>query len=818
MGKRAVVKHPGWRRNALAVGLLVFGGLFAYANCFHCPFELDDIGSIVNNPTIRPPLHWRVLWPHLGGETASGRPFFNLTLALNRVTHGTAVEGYHAANLLLHQLAGLVLYALILGTLALPGIPPWLARQRSGFSLAVALLWLLHPLQTAAVTYLSQRCEVLAGLFYLLTLLCLLRGNGSPRPLAWYVACVAACLLGMASKEVMVSAPLVALLYDLAFLTGSFREAMRRRGWLYLALFLTWVPLGLLMALTGGRGGSAGLGTAVSATSYFLAQPNWILHYLRLSIVPWPLVFDYGPVIPQLDARGVAALVIVSALFLATLAAMVRWPKAGLLGLGFFAVLAPTSSFVPIATQVAAEHRMYLPLAAVLILLAVAVAWGLERWSRQSPPANWIAVVPVAALVMAFGVLTYLRNRDYATSLGLWTDSAAKAPANPRNWNAIGAIYHERGDPALAMEYYRRARDIAPNHPVAHYNIAVLLQEQGDLTQAEAEYRTALQLRPNDAPTLLNLGSLLVGRGETDEGVSQFEEAVRLTPLSSLAHLWLGEALSVKGDWNRAVEQLERAIQLDPRNASAYRLLGDALESAGRLPEAEETLRKSLPILTGNDGPSLATFVRVLLRQGKDQEAEFLLERMVKLPESPLRVHAIHLTNLLALHPWDQAAAPPIPAPAAGLAELAAYCRKELLFDASAARLYIWAVAADPSLFEDRRSLRRFDAACAGLRAGKGLGNDSYRTGKEQRFALARQGLSWLEAELGILARLAQGGPSDRSEARRALIEWENSRSLPGNRDGPDAESLTVPERESLTRLRAQAKALLLSLNGQAER
>ena len=197
MAKLAVVNHAPRRREAVAVGLLLLCGLLAYANSFHCPFELDDLGSIANNPTIRPPLTWRVLWPEGGGETASGRPVFNLTLAMNRAMLGADAEGYHIGNLLCHLLAGLVLYALVRGTLALPGIPPWLARRGWGLSLAVALLWLLHPLQTAAVTYLSQRCEVLAALFYLLTLLCLLRGHRSARPTP-YALCVVSCLLGVA--------------------------------------------------------------------------------------------------------------------------------------------------------------------------------------------------------------------------------------------------------------------------------------------------------------------------------------------------------------------------------------------------------------------------------------------------------------------------------------------------------------------------------------------------------------------------------------------------------------------------------------------
>ena len=180
MAKPTVVNDSPWRREAVTAGLLLLAGLLSYSNRFQCPYLLDDFASISRNPTIQPLLSWRVVWPRLGGETASGRRFFNLTLAANRALLGDAVDGYHAGNLLFHSLAGLVLYALVRGTLALACIPQWLAMRGWGLSLTVSLLWVLHPLQTAAVTYLSQRCEILAGLFYLMTLLCLLRGHLSP--------------------------------------------------------------------------------------------------------------------------------------------------------------------------------------------------------------------------------------------------------------------------------------------------------------------------------------------------------------------------------------------------------------------------------------------------------------------------------------------------------------------------------------------------------------------------------------------------------------------------------------------------------------
>ena len=177
------------------------------------------------------------------------------------------------------------------------------------------------------------------------------------------------------------------------------------------------------------------------------------------------------------------------------------------------------------------------------------------------------------------------------------------------------------------------------------------MHEQGKSADAEAGYRKALSLNSRHTSALVNLGSLLAGRGEVDEAVSLLEEAIRLLPGNPKAHLGLGSALGMKGDWDRAAEHLRRTIELAPQDVSAYRLLGGVLESAGKLREAEEVLRTALPMLTTRDGATLAALIRVLMRQGKDEEAGILVERTLRTPPGSLRNHALNLANLLNLTP-----------------------------------------------------------------------------------------------------------------------------------------------------------------------
>ncbi|MGA2605784.1 MAG: hypothetical protein ABSG14_16325, partial [Verrucomicrobiia bacterium] len=203
--------------------LIIAAGIGAYHNSFQGPFILDDVPSILENPQIR---H---LWPI--GEALSpsansmvgGHPVVNLSLAVNYALGGLAVWGYHALNLTIHILAALTLFGIVRRTLARPKLREQFGASGEWVALAVAVLWTIHPLQTEAVTYLSERGESLMGLFYLLTLYGFLRGVESPGHGRWFVLSVAACALGMATKEVMVTAPLMVLLYDRTFVSQSFR-------------------------------------------------------------------------------------------------------------------------------------------------------------------------------------------------------------------------------------------------------------------------------------------------------------------------------------------------------------------------------------------------------------------------------------------------------------------------------------------------------------------------------------------------------------------------------------------------------------------
>jgi hypothetical protein len=522
-----------------AVSLIVLAALAAYGSSFRGQFMLDDEYHIVDNPHIRRPFDsWRTL---LGGA----RPVVAWTLAGNYALGGLDVWHYHAFNLAVHFLAALTLYGLVRRTLQLPR---WRARYETAapwLALAAALLWLVHPLQTASVTYVIQRCESLAGLFYLLTLYCVLRGAQATAGKWWYVAAIVCCALGMASKEVMCTAPVLVLLYDRVFLAPSFGQLFRRRWGLYVGLAATWGILvatvtAALQALPAGAEVSAGFGLkGTSPAQYARSQPGVIVHYLKLALWPDPLCLDYAwPVARTVDAILPPALV-VGALLLATLWALRACPWLGYCGAWFFLILAPTSSVMPIA-DLAVEHRMYLPLAAVAVLVVLGGHAGLGilcgRLALGKRLSRCLAGGLVLALVVLLSWLTIRRNEDYQSPLSMWGAVVAQRPNNARAHTNLGVVLQRQGKVDEAARHFSEALRIRPHYAEAHNNLGWVLQRQGKMDEAARHFSEAVRIRPHYAEAHNNLGAALVHQGKEQEAARHFSEAVRIKPHYAEAH------------------------------------------------------------------------------------------------------------------------------------------------------------------------------------------------------------------------------------------------------------------------------------------
>lgn len=586
-----------------------------YAGTLSVPLVFDDAPSIVDNPTIRllwPP--WVALSPPHGmGLTVEGRPILNFSLALNYAISGTRPWSYHVLNIAIHIGSALALFGILRRTLRWTGnaarsVEPGGASSSAAtwLAFAIALLWTVHPLQTESVTYVIQRAESLMGLFYLLTLYCFVRAVepsipsapgseiGCRPPRVWLSLSVGACLLGMATKEITYSAPLIVLLYDRAVWAGSFQEAWRQRRRYYIALACTWLLLAVLLLGTGNRGGTAGFGIGISSWTYAKAEFQAVAHYLWLCFWPHPLIFDYGVHWPETASEVLPYAAVVGFLVVATGYCLVKRPAVGLLGAWFFSILAPTSSLLPGNRQTLAEHRMYLPLAAVLTLVIVAGYQGLRR-------IRWTGARRVGvALALASGVticcaLTVRRNADYRSEIVLYRDTAAKRPENTFAHYNLAKVLDESGSPEAAIPEYREAIRLDPNRSAPYNNLGKALADLGRWPEAIAQYRAALRLAPNYARAHYNLGEALLQLGQKAEAREEFSEAVRLNPADAEARDNLGGVLLELGRVKEAIGQFEAVLRINPGFVQTHYMLGNALMLQGRaadaIPQYEEAVR-----------------------------------------------------------------------------------------------------------------------------------------------------------------------------------------------------------------------------------
>ena len=637
---------------ALVLAGLAAAGAAAYANSFSVPFFFDDRDSITNNPTIRhlwPP--WGMLAPPSAGQSVAHRPLANASLALNYALGGLGVEGYHGFNLAIHVLAAFALYGVVRRTLLQPVLRDRYGGAAGPLAGLCALWWLVHPLLTESVTAVVERTESLMGLFYLATLYAAIRALGSPRPGRWRTAAVLFCAAGMATKEVMVTAPLMVSLYDRTFAAGSFRAAWRERRGFYLALALTWGLLAWLEIGGGGmtRGGTAGFSGRVAWWQYLDTQFYALVRYLRLSFWPHPLVFDYGTYLVGSAAVIVACGAIVIGLALATAIALWRRPVLGFAGAWFFAILAPTSSVVPVITQTMAERRMYLALPAVLVPLVLALYGRLRAW-----------LLPVGLAVALAGIAgTLARNRDYHSARSIWENTVAHWPDGPRGHiNLASALITDAATRDEAIRQLDLAIRLQPEFGQAHLDRgSALALMPGREAEAAAAFQRGLQLLPGSALGHSNYGQLLVRLpGRRAEGLTELREAIRLEPGLAEAHAALGEALAKQaGAESEALAQLEIARNLQPDSAEAQNNLGLVLYRAGRLPEALAAYAEALRLRPGYVPAHFNRGV-ALLDSGRPEQAAAELRQALDAEQHRGEVHLYLGDALAALKRSDEAA------------------------------------------------------------------------------------------------------------------------------------------------------------------
>lgn len=585
----------------VAIALLA---CMAYANTLHNPLVFDDQETILENQQIRDlGAIASVLMPQRELPTA-GRPVVNLTFAINYAMGGVDVVGYHVWNVATHLICALLLFGILRRTLALQS--GWLRSEANGLACAAALLFVAHPLNTEAVDYLTQRTEVMMAAMLLLTLYGSIRSLAPERRRAWTIVAIVACALGMGSKESMVTAPVLVVLYDRAFAFRSFPEAWTARKTLYLGLGATWAILGALLS-TGPRFHTAGFGTGVSPTEYLIDQLPILCRYLWLVVFPHALVHNYGWPQPLPLSRVWLYGVVIAGLLILTAAVYRRSPKLGFLGAWVWITLSPTSSIVPIATEVGAERRMYVPMMAMATLAVLAGAWALKRFGRTTQ----LAVLGAAVVALVAG--TVARNADYSSPLVLAKKTLDRYPT-PVAHHVYGTELIAAGRRDDAIQQLRLA---LPGAPRAHYSLGVELLEEGRTDEGIQELRTFIQEFPYlalAADARDYIGRAYAQHGQWPAAIAEFRSMVAANPGDAHALRMLAAACFSGNDMPCAATEFEKYLAKSPQDADAFNQLGAALASTGRLDDAVVALTRGEQLDPYN-GPIERNFAYVLYQK-----------------------------------------------------------------------------------------------------------------------------------------------------------------------------------------------------------
>jgi len=572
-----------WRRSVGFGLVIVLAGAGAYLNSFSGQFVYDDLPAITQNPYLR---SLRPTWPQMwapADTTLAGRPVVAFSFAVNYALGGLEPWGYHLVNLAIHLANGLLLWDILRRTLAGNTV-----AGRRGFvgphlAFVTALLWVVHPLQTESVTYISTRTESLVGFFLLLILYCTIRAAGSARGRLWQVGAVLAGWLASGSKETAAVGPVLVLLYDRTFLSGSLLAALRRRPWLYLGLATSWIPLALLVA-GGPRAASVGFHLEhLRPVQYLLTQPGVILHYLRLSFWPHPLAlcYDGWPIAGSIVAALPAAAAI-GGLLLATLWGLWRRPPLGFGGAWFFLLLAPTSSVVPIVTEVAAERRMYLPLAAVICLTVVSLSGLLSRLAWKPRLRSGLAGLLTVAAVAAGVVLTARRNAEYRSPEGIWRSVLRHYPTSRGAHLSLATLLYQQGRSQEGVDLLEAYLPRDPDDSDLHYHLAFGLAQLNRWAEAAEHYARCLELNPADYKARTNYAAMLVSLGRYDQARSELLGSLARQPRQALAYFQLGRISEAERQPEQAADYYATGLELDPSNAQAHFRLAVVLAAVGR--------------------------------------------------------------------------------------------------------------------------------------------------------------------------------------------------------------------------------------------
>ncbi len=576
-------------------------GVLLYSNILHAPFVFDDYSSVVDNDVIKN-------LKTSSRDISNNRYIAYLTFAMNYAIGDLKPFGYHLVNILIHVINAIFVYCLVVLTFRTPyfsslNLPVHPFTHSPHFiAFSSAFIFVCHPIQTQAVTYIAQRATSMATMFYLLSLIMyikwrLINQNTEHRAqntekkankifhlksVFWYVGSVTSAVLAMKTKEIAFTLPFIAVLYEFCFFSKT--SNLKRFFYLFpILLTMLIIPLSLLSIEGPAKNIVQDIdirsreSVNINRADYLITQFRVIVTYLRLLIFPVNQSLDYSyPVYRSL----LTPQVLLSLLFLLSIFGVAgyllyrsRFTAHGLQffnsrlspialritafgAFWFFITLSVESSIIPIK-DIIVEHRLYLPSIGFFIASISFIGYLLPRTR-----ARIVLMVVIVALLSAG---TYIRNITWKDPQTLWEDVLAKFPNNIKAHNGLGVIFKNEGEYDKAVEQFKKALKINRNYAPIYYNLGDIQYRLGKYENAIAYFKKALELKSGYHLHLDILTSLAITyseMGDNDNAVSTFKEAVRLFPSSVIPYNNLGRQYIKMGDFDSAIDILEKGLKI----------------------------------------------------------------------------------------------------------------------------------------------------------------------------------------------------------------------------------------------------------------
>jgi tetratricopeptide (TPR) repeat protein len=598
-GPHNPVPNPAHRYERLLILFAALVVVLIYTNTLTGPFIFDDIINIRENPYIRiASLNYSDFKDVVTKGVNHNRPVANISFAINYYLNRYNQVGYHLINILIHITCGLLLYTLAKITLNIPGLGSPL-KDDTWIPLLTALLWMVHPLQTQSVSYIVQRMNSMAAMFYVLSVVLFVKfrmATGLKKKWILFAGFILSGLLALGTKEIAATLPFFILLYEWFFFQKLSIKWLKRHAFTLIAIIIVFT-------LTAWIYTSANPLEAIKNGYRFrdftfdqrmFTELRVVIFYISLILWPHPsrlnLDHDFSLSYSLFQPpTTVVCLVLIAGFISAAIYFAKRDRLLSFCIIWFFGNLVIESSVIGL--ELVFEHRTYLPSMLAILLIVVVV--------RRLIKPRWLGIGLLCAAAAVGSVWTVQRNNVWTDEIILWRDCVKKSPRKARSFNNLGLALSRQGNFKEAMANFDKALALKPNYAQPHYNLGLLLAKLGKLSQGIQYLQTAVQIDPYSHKAHNGLGAVLLVQGDLDSAAVHLKQALKIAPDYPEAHNNLGLVMQRNGDLAAAIDHFSAAVRLDLDYAKAHNNLGIALRQTGRFEEAKKHFEQALRVYPG---------------------------------------------------------------------------------------------------------------------------------------------------------------------------------------------------------------------------